>query len=86
VPMSEAVFLPLSLLSLLLARNDRWLLAGLVGGLMSGTRIVGILVVPGLVTLALQRYGWRALLTLRPGSERVLLGLLFCGLGLALFM
>lgn len=86
VPMSEAIFLPLSLLALLLARRDHWLLAGLVGALLSGTRIVGILIAPVLLTLALQRFGWRALVTLRPGTERVILGLGLTGLGLGLFM
>lgn len=86
VPMSEAIFLPLSLLALLLARRDHWVLAGLVGALMSGSRIVGILMAPALLTLALQRYGWRAFVTLRPGSERAILALTLCGVGLGLFM
>lgn len=86
VPMSEAIFLPLSLLALLLARRDHWLLAGCVGALLSGSRIVGILIVPALLTLALQRFGWKALATLRPGTERVILALALCGLGLGVFV
>lgn len=85
-PMSEAIFLPLSLLALLLARRDHWLAAGLVGAFLSGSRIVGILIAPALLTLAVQRYGWRALATLRPGTERVILALALTGVGLALFM
>jgi hypothetical protein len=86
IPMSEAIFLPLSLGALLLARRDYWLAAGLVGAALSGTRVVGILIAPALLTLAVQRFGWRALLTLRPGTERVVLGLALTGLGLAGFM
>jgi hypothetical protein len=86
VPMSEALFLPLSLATLLAARQDRWIVAGFMAALLSASRIVGVLAVPAMMTLALGRYGLRALVTVRPGTERALIGMALGGLGLAAFL
>jgi hypothetical protein len=49
---SESFFLALLLGSLVLARAQRWWLAGLVAGIASGTRLVGVLLLPALLLLA----------------------------------
>ncbi|TBW40292.1 hypothetical protein EYW49_03680 [Siculibacillus lacustris] len=86
VPMSEAVYVPLSLATLLAARRDRWLLAGLAAAVLSATRAVGVLAVLPLMILALRQHGIARLVGLRPGTERALLALALCGLGLSLYM
>lgn len=46
---SESLFLLLSLLSFYFARKKMWFLAGIFGGLLSATRIVGIAIFPALL-------------------------------------
>lgn len=54
---SESLFLFLSVLAFLSARNSRWLLAGMLVALASATRIVGIFLVPALaIDLFFQHY------------------------------
>jgi hypothetical protein len=84
-PMSEALFFPLSLAVLLLMRRDRWIAAGLVGAVLSSSRIVGVLVAPVMLALTVYQHGWRGVLTLRPGTERPLLAIGLTGLGISLF-
>lgn len=57
---NESFFVLSVLGSLLLARKKQWLLAGVVAGYASGTRIVGVLLFPALlIELALQtKYQW----------------------------
>jgi Gpi18-like mannosyltransferase len=55
---SESVFLLLVLLTLTLADRQRWWLAGLVAGVASGTRLVGLVLAP-VVVLAAYRRGAR---------------------------
>lgn len=52
---NESLYLLLSLLAFYFARRDRWFLAGLLGGISSGTRIFGILLLPALIIEAIQR-------------------------------
>lgn len=82
--MTEALFLFLSLASLVAARQRRWPLAGLLGGLLALTRSEGFLIALPLLFEALQQYGrptkqWR--LYIRP-----LIACLLCGSGLGLFL
>jgi hypothetical protein len=86
VPMSEAAFVPLSLAALVAARRGAWLVAGLAAALLGATRAVGVLVVLPLFLLAMERHGLMRLVRLRPGTERAVLALMLCGLGLGLFM
>lgn len=46
---SESLFLLLSLLSFYFARRKKWIWAGIAGGLLSATRIVGIAMFPALL-------------------------------------
>ena len=46
---TESIFLLLSLLAFLCARKGKWLFAGLFGGLLSATRIVGNIILPALI-------------------------------------
>ena len=52
---SESVFLALTLGAFLCARQERWVWAGLLGGLSAATRSSGLLVVVGLVALWLEQ-------------------------------
>lgn len=46
---SESLFLLLTLSSFYFARRKRWILAGVCGGLLTATRLVGIAIIPALV-------------------------------------
>jgi hypothetical protein len=62
---SESLFLVLILASLLLARSGRWWLAGLAAGIASGTRLVGVMLLPALLLLAWQRRAaWREIVAI----------------------
>ncbi len=81
LPVTEALFLALSLGAALCATRGRWLGAGVLGGLATATRVTGILLLPTLLIVFLGRkpvwyrvivatsivlFGWlTALLTLR---------------------
>lgn len=54
LPVTESLFLALSLASILAALSDRWLPAALLGGLAAATRFAGILLVLPLALLFLQ--------------------------------
>lgn len=86
VPYTEALYLLGMLAALLAARQDRWLLAGLCAAALSATRNLGVFLVLPLAWLAWQRFGWRSLLRLAPGTERCWLALVCCGAGLAAYM
>ena len=52
---SESLFLLLAVGALMLARRSRWVAAALVAGLASGTRLVGIALLPAILLLAIRR-------------------------------
>ncbi|MFV1917683.1 MAG: mannosyltransferase family protein [Patescibacteria group bacterium] len=53
---SESLFLALAVWSLYFARKKNWILAGLLGGLSTATRLVGIALVPALIAEAWIQY------------------------------
>jgi len=59
VPMTESLFLLLTVGSFYSAQRDRWWLAGILGALASATRPNGILLVPALAVLYWQHHGRR---------------------------
>jgi Mannosyltransferase (PIG-V) len=56
-PVGESLFLLITVTTILAAKRDRWWLAGVLGGFASGTRFLGVLLVPVLLILYYQRYG-----------------------------
>ena len=56
LPMTESVFLLLSVVSVLCAQSERWWASGLAGALAAATRVTGILLLPVLLILACQRH------------------------------
>jgi len=56
---SESLFLMLSLLCLVLARDQRYAMAGLVAGLASGSRLVGLALLPAMLYMAYRRGAFR---------------------------
>ncbi len=85
-PYTESLYLLLMLASLLAAHQGRWLMAGLCGALLSATRNLGVFLAFSLAALALQQFGWRALLRFAPGTERAWLACVLCGAGLFAYM
>lgn len=81
---TEALFLALVLGSFLLARDERWWLAGALGGLAALTRINGLILVPALAAEAATQ--WYA----RPPEERRLrtewLAIGLVGVGFAVYL
>jgi hypothetical protein len=78
MPLTESMFLFVSLLSIWLALKNQWWLAGLAGAIASGTRMSGVLLVAPLLILYLQR---------RRNSIRAdILALLLVPVGLLAFM
>ncbi len=85
-PMTEALFVPLSIGIFLWARRGNWLLAGLAAAVLSATRTVGILAFLPMLMLATREFGLWRLATLRPGCERAVVALALSGVGLGLYM
>ncbi|MDR3496774.1 MAG: hypothetical protein P4L82_19435 [Ancalomicrobiaceae bacterium] len=86
VPMTEAVFVPLSIGLFLFARRGGWLMALPLAAALSASRTVGVLTVIPLFVLASREYGLWRVIFIRPGTERAVLALAASGLGLALYM
>ena len=86
LPMTEALFVPLTVWLFLTALRGNWLAAGATAAVLSATRTVGVLAFLPLMVLAARQYGLWRLATLRPGTERAVLALGLTGLGLALYM
>lgn len=79
LPMTESLFLLLTVAAFLAAKRERWLLAGCAGALASATRSTGLMLLPALVVLHFETYR-----TLRPRLN--VLALLLVPLGLLSFM
>lgn len=86
VPMSEALYLPLSMAAVHGARRGWWLAAGIAAAACSATRAVGLFVVVPMLMIAIREHGFWRLVLLRPGAERAALALGMTGIGLGLFM
>ncbi len=86
IPMTEALFVPLTIWSFLLLRRRQWLAAGIAAGLLSATRTTGVLIVLPMIMIAVRDHGLWRLVTIRPGTERAVLALALSGLGLGLYM
>jgi hypothetical protein len=56
LPLTESLFLLLSVSSFYCAKRKRWWLAGLLGALASATRVTGILLLPALALIYWQTY------------------------------
>ncbi|HEY0003506.1 MAG TPA: mannosyltransferase family protein, partial [Pyrinomonadaceae bacterium] len=80
LPVTESLFLFLSVGSFFAAKRGRWWLGGLLGALSSATRAAGILLFPALLLLYWQTHRGRDF------WRRELLGLMLAPLGLAAFM
>lgn len=78
---TESLFLALVVWSFVFARDKKWLLAGLLGGLATSTRIVGLALLPALAVEVWQDYRKTG-----RASAKAILGLLFVPLGILLYM
>ena len=80
LPLTEALFLMLTVGSFYLAKQERWWLAGLCGAFASATRTAGVLLLPALAV-----YYWQTHRPLRPLRKEIL-ALLLVPAGLVSFM
>jgi Gpi18-like mannosyltransferase len=80
LPLTEALFLMLTVGSFYFAKQERWWLAGLCGAFASATRTAGVLLLPALAV-----YYWQTHRPLRPLRKEIL-ALLLVPLGLVGFM
>lgn len=78
LPITEALFLLLTVSSFYAAVNGKWLLAGGTGALASATRLNGVFLLPTLLLLCWQRR--------EPWSKRQILGLCLIPAGLFAYM
>jgi Gpi18-like mannosyltransferase len=78
VPLTEALFLMLTVTSFYAAKREKWWAAGVLGAFASAARVNGVLLLPALVVLSWQMY--RAL------KIKKILGLLLVPVGLWAFM
>ncbi|HEX6043948.1 MAG TPA: hypothetical protein VFZ22_05620 [Pyrinomonadaceae bacterium] len=78
VPLTEALFLMLTVTSFYAAKREKWWLAGAIGAFASAARVNGVVLLPALVVLSWQMY--RAL------KIKKILGLLLVPVGLWAFM
>ena len=84
---SESLFLLLTVVCLLLAQRDHWLLAGLAGLLASLTRSTGLLLLPPLLLIYARQQGWTwRHVSLAWPRDRRLASLLLVPAGLLLYV
>lgn len=83
LPLSESLFLMLSVGSFYFAKSERWWLAGLCGAFATATRTSGVLLLPALAILYWQKY--RPLRQRAPWRKEIL-ALLIIPAGLVCFM
>jgi len=80
---AEPLYFAFIALGFFFAHRRQWLLAGTAGGLSSATRVVGVVFAGSYLVAWLRAAGWRAW---RKFDANVIIGLLLCPLGTALFM
>jgi Gpi18-like mannosyltransferase len=78
VPLTEALFLMLSVASFYMAKKENWWAAGALGAFASASRVTGVLLLPALLILSWQIY--------RSLQIRKILGLLLVPVGLCSYM
>ena len=78
VPMTESLFVVLTVASFYAAKRERWWTAGVIGVLASATRLTGVLLLPSLLVLSWQMY--------RSLQIKKILGLLLIPFGLFAYM
>ncbi|MGR8997847.1 MAG: hypothetical protein ACU88J_02210 [Gammaproteobacteria bacterium] len=86
VPYTEALYTLLMIASIHFARSNHWIFAGICAAALSSTRNLGVMIFFPFLVLAISRYGWRSLFTIRPGTESAVLALLLAPLGLFFYM
>jgi hypothetical protein len=79
---TEALFMALVLGSFLSARNDRWWLAGALGGLAALTRVNGLVLIPALAAEALTQWLQRPREERRLRVEWLAIGMVAVGFGI----
>jgi hypothetical protein len=86
---TEGLFFALAVWSFYYARKGNWILAGILGGLSTATRIVGLALIPALIVEAFlqSRVGdFREIREIRKIGGRRLLGILLIPAGLFIYM
>ncbi|RLC31497.1 hypothetical protein DRH13_02965 [Candidatus Woesebacteria bacterium] len=79
---TESLFLALVVWSFYFARKGKWILAGLLGAVLTATRVVGLALIPALLVEAYLQKRENKKLNLSP----VIMGILFSALGIVAYM
>ncbi len=83
---TEGLYTALMLALMYSARKNRWIIAGILGVLLSATRNLGVMIVFPMLAIALCQHGWKQLLTARRGTEPALFAIILAPLGLFAYM
>jgi hypothetical protein len=81
---AEPLYFALLALAFYFVAKRRWIESGVMGALLSATRVVGFLFAVSYAVVWLRDVGWRS--TLRRDNLNKLIGFLLCPLGTAIFM
>jgi hypothetical protein len=83
---SEGLYTAIMIALMFTARNNRWITAGILGALLSATRILGVMIVFPMIAIAVNQHGWKKLLRLQKGTEPALFAIMLAPLGLFAYM
>ncbi|MCG8345820.1 MAG: hypothetical protein MI685_11785 [Chlorobiales bacterium] len=83
---TEGLYTVLMIAIMLSAKNNRWITAGILGALLSATRVLGVMIVFPLLAIAVNQHGFKQLLKVRTGTEPALFAIMIVPLGLFAYM
>ncbi len=83
---TESIFFFLMIITFYFANDNKWFYAGIAAALLSGTKVVGVMIVFPLLIFAIKQYGIKNLISIKKGAEKPVLALLMAPLGLFIFM
>jgi len=87
IPYTESFFFLFTILVFFFAISGKWLHAALMGVLLSGTKIIGVMIVFPMLIIAIKQFGFKNLISFKHEySYKVFLSLLIAPLGLFFYM
>jgi len=87
VPYTESFFFLFLILVFYFTNKEQWIYAGIAAGLLSGTRVVGVMIVFPMLAMAIKQIGFKNLIQLKTESAyKAILAILVAPLGLFTFM
>lgn len=87
IPYTESFFFLFMILVFFFANNGKWIYAAIMGALLSGTKIMGVMIVFPMLFMAINQFGLKNLISFKNDySYRILLSILIAPLGLFIYM